>query len=91
MLTFPSEKGQVDCVKELILANADVNDYELIKAKADVDKVNFIEKVTPLQTAARNGHVECLNELINAKADINKCFIDDITLFFYQPHMYTVN
>eukprot|EP00122_Pirum_gemmata_P016893 Pgem_evm1s15805 len=61
LLSFASEKGQVDCVKELILANADVNDY---------GKSRF----GPLYLAAEKGHVDCLNELIKAKADVNKVF-----------------
>eukprot|EP00122_Pirum_gemmata_P007899 Pgem_evm2s7264 len=66
-LSEAAEKGHVDCLKELI------------KAKADVDKVNGTENWTPLHIAAFEGHVECLNELINAKADINKCAIDGAT------------
>eukprot|EP00122_Pirum_gemmata_P020857 Pgem_evm1s19469 len=52
-------KGQVDCVKELILANADVNDY----GKSDYG---------PLFLAATKDHVDCLKELIKAKADVDK-------------------
>eukprot|EP00122_Pirum_gemmata_P003788 Pgem_evm1s3434 len=59
LLSFASEEGQVDCVKELILANAAVNDY----GKSDRG---------PLFLAAEKGHVDCLKELIKAKADVDK-------------------
>eukprot|EP00122_Pirum_gemmata_P010149 Pgem_evm1s9382 len=59
LLSFASEEGQLECVKELILANADVNDY----GKSDSG---------PLFLAAANGHVNCLTELIKAKAEVDK-------------------
>ena len=52
-------KGNVECLKELIAAGADIN-------KEDNDGG------TALYSAANQGHVECLKELIAAGTDVNK-------------------
>ena len=54
-LTRASFKGDVDCVKELIAAGADVN----------------MGNCPPLTNAAQEGHLDCMNELLRAGADVN--------------------
>eukprot|EP00122_Pirum_gemmata_P003370 Pgem_evm1s3048 len=82
LLTFASKKGQVDCVKELILAKADVNDY----GKSDRG---------PLYVAAEKGHADCLKELIKAKADVDKVIGTDeytpLNVAAYNGHVECLN
>ena len=50
--------GQLERVKELINAGADVNS-------------KLTNGLTPLQTSLPNGHVECMKLLIESGADVN--------------------
>ena len=57
-LMFATRKGNIDSVKLLISAGAELNTE------------NYLN-MTPLMIAAAGGHVGCFNELVTAGADIN--------------------
>jgi len=65
-LCLASENGNLQEVKQLIAAGADVN---YLKIKEDFDEYY---EMTPLMLAAKNGHLPVVRELIKAGADLNQ-------------------
>ena len=63
-LILAVKEDNVQCVKELIKAGADLN------TGADVNIWEFFG-YTPLMLAVRKDHKQCVNELIKAGADVN--------------------
>jgi ankyrin repeat protein len=64
--------NDVEKVKQLIKAGADINDV------GDYDENRLINGFTPLQWAVWKGHIEIVKLLIQAGADINSQSTDDI-------------
>ena len=58
-------KGELECLKHLILS------------RADVDKSRTIDGATPTFVAAYKGQLECLKHLILSRADVDKSKTDD--------------
>ena len=57
--------GQIDCVRLLLAAGADVH-----KCRTDL-------RISPLYTAAEMGHAPCVQALVDARSDINNALATD--------------